>query len=274
MDNNPVSLSVIVVSDYAAGEEKSWEDLRRALRAWGEQEGTPADEFILVESSRFKGRIPSDVLGMIPNMTILYLDADSSYELKNLAVEAANGEWLAIVDADCIPQRSWLRVLRAAIVEYPDVAPSAPRPCIPVAHAWSAYWGSCPDPILIRDVAAQLALYPAMPPVFDERSFVVIPFPLPLAPSRREYSLRPFFGITRRYCSTLGWWWSMISKGGRWSGTYDVTMGTVPSSLGCAITGFRMRDWSAPVSLPFRSSWQVRHSTAFVTAFVAFASTT
>lgn len=122
MDHNPVSLSVIVVSDYAAGEEKSWEDLRRALRAWKDQEGPPADEFILVESSRFKGQIPSDVLGMIPNMTVLYLGAESSYELKNLAVEAANGEWLAIVDADCIPQRSWLHVLRAAIAEYPEVA--------------------------------------------------------------------------------------------------------------------------------------------------------
>ncbi len=36
------TLSVIVVSDYAAGEEKSWEDLRRALRAWVDQEGLPA----------------------------------------------------------------------------------------------------------------------------------------------------------------------------------------------------------------------------------------
>ncbi len=122
MDHKSASLSVIVVSDYAAGEEKSWEDLRRALRAWKDQEGTPADEFILVESSRFKGQIPSDVLGMIPNMTVLYLDAESSYELKNLSVEAATGDWLAIVDADCIPQRSWLQVLRAAIAEYPDVA--------------------------------------------------------------------------------------------------------------------------------------------------------
>ena len=122
MDHKSASLSIIVVSDYAAGEEKSWEDLRRALRAWQEQEGTLADEFILVESLRFKGKIPSDLLGLIPNMTILYLDAESSYELKNRAVEAATGDWLAIVDADCIPQRSWLRVLRAAIVEYPDVA--------------------------------------------------------------------------------------------------------------------------------------------------------
>ena len=122
MDQKSASLSVIVVSDYAAGEEKSWEDLRRALRAWLEQEGLPAEEFMLVESSRFKGNIPNDLLGLIPNMTVLYLDAESSYELKNQAVEFATGDWLAIVDADCIPQRSWLQVLRAAIAEYPDVA--------------------------------------------------------------------------------------------------------------------------------------------------------
>ena len=121
-DDKPASLSVIVVSDYAAGEEKSWEDLRRAFRAWVNQEGMPAEEFMLVESSRFKGQIPSDVSEMVPNMRILYIDADSSYELKNLAAEAATGDWLAIVDADCIPQRSWLRVLRAAIAEHPDVA--------------------------------------------------------------------------------------------------------------------------------------------------------
>ena len=115
MDQKSASLSVIVVSDYAAGEEKSWEDLRRALRAWLEQEGLPAEEFMLVESSRFKGNIPNDLLGLIPNMTVLYLDAESSYELKNQAVEFATGDWLAVVDADCIPQRSWLQVLRAAI---------------------------------------------------------------------------------------------------------------------------------------------------------------
>lgn len=121
-DVRPPRLSVIVVSDYSAGTEKSWEDMRRALRGWADQEGPPAEEFLLVESSRFKGRIPSDVSGMVPNMTILSLDADSSYELKNRAVEAATGDWLAIVDADCIPQRSWLRVLRAVIAERPEAA--------------------------------------------------------------------------------------------------------------------------------------------------------
>lgn len=125
------SLSVIVVSDYAAGEEKSWEDLRRSLQAWANQEGTPAEEFMLVESSRLKGRIPKDVAEMVPNMKILYADAESSYELKNLAAEAATGEWLAIVDADCIPQPSWLKVLRQAIARFPTVAAISARTLYP-----------------------------------------------------------------------------------------------------------------------------------------------
>jgi len=115
-------LSVIIVSDYAAGEDKSWDDLRRALRAWEDQEGAPADEFILVESTRFEDQIPSDVSQIVSDMKILYVQADSSYELKNHAAEVATGDWLAMVDADCIPQRSWLKVLRATIDKHPEVA--------------------------------------------------------------------------------------------------------------------------------------------------------
>lgn len=120
-DKSP-RLSVIVVSDYAAGSEKSWGGIRRALLAWADQEGHPAEEFILVESTRFEGRIPSDVVKIVPNMKILYIDAESSYELKNRAVESSTGDWLAIVDTDCLPQRSWLKLLRAAISQHPDVA--------------------------------------------------------------------------------------------------------------------------------------------------------
>lgn len=130
-DATMARLSVIVVSDYAAGEEKSWEDLRRALRAWAEQEGPPAEEFILVESARLEGRVPDDVSGMIPNLKVLYVDAESSYELKNRAAETATGDWLAIVDADCIPGRTWLRVLRGALAQHPSVAAVSARTLYP-----------------------------------------------------------------------------------------------------------------------------------------------
>jgi hypothetical protein len=67
-------------------------------------------------------------------------NAESSYELKNMAAEAATGEWLAIVDADCIPQQSWLKVLRQAIARSPQWLQSAPGFCIRAARAWR---GSC-----------------------------------------------------------------------------------------------------------------------------------
>ena len=102
-------LSVIAVADYAAGEEKSWEDMRRALRAWADQEGGPAEDFTLVESTRFKGRIPDDVLGLVPNMKVLYFDSESAYDLKNRAVGVTDSKWVVLADADCAPERSWLR---------------------------------------------------------------------------------------------------------------------------------------------------------------------
>jgi hypothetical protein len=68
---------------------------------------------------------------IVPNMKILYIDAESSYELKNRAMETAVGDWLAIVDADCIPQRSWLQVLRAAIALNSDAAAISSRTIYP-----------------------------------------------------------------------------------------------------------------------------------------------
>ncbi len=115
-------ISVIVVSDYAAGEEKSWEDLRRAFREWATQDGLAPDEFILVESVQLQGQIPQDVLTMLPNLRVLYSDAQTSYELKNQAVNSAVGDWVAIVDADCIPGRSWLREFRDCIARNPGAA--------------------------------------------------------------------------------------------------------------------------------------------------------
>lgn len=120
--DNPVKLSIIVVSDYAAGLEKSWKDIRLALRAWADQDSYPAEEFILVESTRFQGQIPNDLLKIVPHMKVLFSDAESSYELKNRAVESVSGDWVAIVDTDCIPQKSFLKVLRTTIAQHPDVA--------------------------------------------------------------------------------------------------------------------------------------------------------
>ncbi|MFN7922850.1 MAG: glycosyltransferase [Bryobacteraceae bacterium] len=42
-------------------------------------------------------------------------------------MEAATGDWVAIVDADCIPGPSWLRVLRADLAANPEAAAVSSR---------------------------------------------------------------------------------------------------------------------------------------------------
>lgn len=114
------SLTVIVTSDYAAGESKSWNDLRVALTAWAAQDDAPADEFIVVESESFRNAVPADLPRIVPNCRFEFFAAESSYELKNLAVEASSCDWVAIVDADCIPNAGWLRAWRAHIAKNPN----------------------------------------------------------------------------------------------------------------------------------------------------------
>ena len=115
------TLSVIIVSDYAAGGDKAWNDLRKALHAWTTQDYRGPVEFVLAESSRHKQEVPDDLRRLPPLFRNLYFDAGSSYELKNRAVEAVESEIVAIVDADCIPNRNWLRLLMATMNEHPEV---------------------------------------------------------------------------------------------------------------------------------------------------------
>ncbi len=89
---------------------------------------------MLVESLRFIGQIPSEGLGMFPSMKVLFINAESSYGLKNRSVEATTGDWVDIDDTDCISQGSWLQALPAAISEYPDASAVTARARYP---GWS-----------------------------------------------------------------------------------------------------------------------------------------
>ena len=52
-------VSVIVVSDYAGGDFKAWDDLRSTLAALARQDIDEPIEVLLVESSDHAGRIPT-----------------------------------------------------------------------------------------------------------------------------------------------------------------------------------------------------------------------
>lgn len=110
-------ISVVVVSDYAGGDAKSWDDLRKTLTSLSRQDFDGEVEYILVEAAAFRDAIPSELTVIIPDLRIVWSEAMSSYDMKNAGGDAATSDIVAMLDADCIPCESWLRhaveVLRA-----------------------------------------------------------------------------------------------------------------------------------------------------------------
>ena len=116
------AVSVAIVSDYAAGGAKGWDDIRTAVGALAKQDfGEPA-EFLLVESERFRSGLTPDVTSTLPGLKVHFVEDYASYALKNEAVRLASGDYVAILDADCIPERSWLRLLIGTLRAHPKAA--------------------------------------------------------------------------------------------------------------------------------------------------------
>lgn len=121
-NDHKVDVSVIVVSDYAAGGAKGWDDIRTAVAALARQDfGEPA-EFLLVESERFRSELPPELASALPGLRVHFVPDYASYALKNEAVRMASGEFVAVLDADCIPEPSWLRRLVATLRAHPTAA--------------------------------------------------------------------------------------------------------------------------------------------------------
>src|SRR4029453_2094908 len=115
-------VSVIVVSDYAAGDAEAWDDLRTSLRALARQDVDEPIEVLLVESRANADRIPADLTAILPSLKVVTCPAASSYELKNEGVHAATAELVVLLDADCTPSRDWLRRAIASMRAHPEAA--------------------------------------------------------------------------------------------------------------------------------------------------------
>jgi hypothetical protein len=117
---NPV-VSVVIVSDYASGETRGWDQLRAALSALARQDFEGPAEFLLAECADSEQQIPPDVNAILPSLKIVLSSASSSYGLKNEGVRSASADIVALLDADCIPDSDWLRQLVDAMRRHPDV---------------------------------------------------------------------------------------------------------------------------------------------------------
>lgn len=125
------AISVVIVSDYAAGGPVAARDLRAALSALALQEFDEPVEFLLIESECFRGQLPDDLVTILPSLQILFHPEKESYPLKNHGVQAASAEFVAVLDADCIPDPKWLRRLLTILRENGSLAAVSGRTVYP-----------------------------------------------------------------------------------------------------------------------------------------------
>jgi len=77
------AVTVMVVSDYRPGEQKSWNDLRATLAALATQDFDEPVEHLLLENRADLAQMPKDVPATLPGVRVVASDARNSYELKN-----------------------------------------------------------------------------------------------------------------------------------------------------------------------------------------------
>jgi hypothetical protein len=112
-----MSLSVIVVSDYQAGEEKSWEDEISILEALSNQDFEEPFEVFLIENIAFEHSIPNKVLDAFKGLQVIFSKSHKSSVLKNMGAKCVTTDFVAVMEADCIPSPKWLSVMCCCLKE-------------------------------------------------------------------------------------------------------------------------------------------------------------
>jgi hypothetical protein len=125
------AVTVMVVSDYRPGEQKSWDDLRTTLTALAGQNFDEPVEYLLLENSRDLEMMPGDVAQTLPGIRVIASDARGSYPLKNAGVQAATADLVMVLDADCTPDRGWVRAGVDAMRQRPDAVAISGRTTYP-----------------------------------------------------------------------------------------------------------------------------------------------
>jgi len=125
------AVTVMVISDYRPGEEKSWNDLRATLAALADQDFDEPVEYLLVENGTDLEQMPEDVTRALPGVRVIASDSRGSYALKNAGVQAATADLVMVLDADCVPDRSWVRAGVKAMRERPDAVAISGRTTYP-----------------------------------------------------------------------------------------------------------------------------------------------
>ena len=120
--NGPVAATIVTVSDHKAGSKEGWATLRETYRHLAAQDYREAVEFLLVETDTAACAIPADVLELLPGLRVVTTAGISSFDLKNAGAEAAQSDFVVILDADCRPAAGWWRSLYEHRLAHPEAA--------------------------------------------------------------------------------------------------------------------------------------------------------
>ena len=117
-----MSLSVVVVSDHEENPSSLWCTVRGVLIALEQQDIHEPFEVVLVENDSYRDSAPADLDSLCPNMTVVYSPEARSTKLKDLGVAQASAELVAVIDADCLPEPGWLRIVTEVLRRRPEVS--------------------------------------------------------------------------------------------------------------------------------------------------------
>lgn len=113
--------SVVVASDYEESEEKTWEIERKILTALANQDFEEPFEIILVDYKIYQESLPKDLGDILPNLKIIFSNDAESAKRKDYGVKFSTSELVAVLEADCVPSQSWLRILVEDLRTLPDM---------------------------------------------------------------------------------------------------------------------------------------------------------
>ncbi|MGI9388323.1 MAG: glycosyltransferase [Methyloligellaceae bacterium] len=99
------------MSDYEGRDTKTWKDERLILTALAQQDFEEPFEIFLIQNNEFREASPDFLFEIIPDLKIVFSDESQSAKLKDHGVQQTTTEYVAVLEADCVPCREWLRLL-------------------------------------------------------------------------------------------------------------------------------------------------------------------
>jgi hypothetical protein len=115
-------VSVIVVSDFEERGPRSWRSERAILESLARQDIEQPFEVVLLEGEQHRDAAPPDLTASCAGSRVVYAPETQSARLKDFGVSQVTTDLVAVLEADCVPNPSWLRVLVDVLHRRPDVA--------------------------------------------------------------------------------------------------------------------------------------------------------